>query len=33
VKHCMAKCIKHGAIDDLAQEMTKKARMVLWAPH
>ena len=33
VKHCMAKCIKHGPIEDLAREMTKKERMVLWAPH
>ena len=32
VKHCMAKCIKHGPIEDLAKEMTKKGRMVLWAP-
>jgi len=31
VKHCMAKCIKHGSIKDLAKEMSK-ARMVLWAP-
>jgi len=31
VKHCMAKCIKHGPIEDLAKEMIK-ARMVLWAP-
>jgi len=33
VKHCMAKCIKHGPIEDLAKEMTKKARLALWAPH
>jgi len=32
VKHCMAKCIKHGPIEDLAKEMTKKARLALWAP-
>jgi len=31
VKHCMAKCIKYGPIQDLAKEMTKE-RMVLWAP-
>ena len=31
VKHCMAKCIKHGPIEDLAKEMSK-ARMALWAP-
>jgi hypothetical protein len=29
----MAKCIRHGPIEDLAKEMTKKGRMVLWAPH
>jgi Fe-S-cluster-containing dehydrogenase component len=33
VKHCMARCIRHGPIEDLAKEMTKKGRMVLWAPH
>jgi len=33
VKHCMARCIKHGQISDLAKEMTKKGRMVLWTPH
>lgn len=32
VKHCMAQCIKYGSIEDLAKEMTKKRRMVLWAP-
>lgn len=32
VKHCMAKCIKHGPIEDLAKEMMKKGRTVLWAP-
>jgi len=32
VKHCMARCIKYGPIEDLAKEMTKKGRMVLWAP-
>ena len=31
VKHCMAECIKYGAVDDLAKEI-KKPRMVLWAP-
>jgi len=31
VKHCMAKCIRHGPVEDLAKEMTKR-RMVLWAP-
>jgi Fe-S-cluster-containing dehydrogenase component len=33
VQHCMAKCIKHGPVEDLAREMTKKGRMVLWVPH
>jgi hypothetical protein len=28
----MAECIKYGAVDDLAKEMVKKPRMVLWAP-
>ena len=32
VKHCMARCIKYGPIEDLAKEMGK-GRMVLWAPH
>ena len=31
VKHCMAKCIKHGPVEDLAKEITK-GRMVLWVP-
>ena len=32
VKHCMARCIKCGPVEDLSREMTKKGRMVLWAP-
>lgn len=32
VKHCMAACMKHGRIEDLAKEMSKKPRMVLWVP-
>ena len=32
VKHCMAECIKYGAVVDLAKEMLKKSRMVLWTP-
>jgi Fe-S-cluster-containing dehydrogenase component len=32
VKHCMAACIKFGQLEELAQEMRKKPRMVLWAP-
>jgi Fe-S-cluster-containing dehydrogenase component len=33
VQHCMANCMKYGRIEQLAEEMKKKARMVLWAPH
>lgn len=32
VHHCMAGCIQYGRIEDLAKEMKKKNRMVLWAP-
>lgn len=32
VKHCMASCLKYGRIEDLAKEMGKKPRMVLWVP-
>jgi Fe-S-cluster-containing dehydrogenase component len=32
VKHCMAACIKYGQLEELAQEMRQKPRMVLWAP-
>jgi Fe-S-cluster-containing dehydrogenase component len=32
VQHCMAACMTFGRIDDLAKEMGKKARMVLWSP-
>lgn len=32
VQHCLAHCIKYGKIADLAREMVKKSRMVLWAP-
>ena len=32
VQHCMASCIKYGPIEDLAREMAKKPRMVLWSP-
>jgi Fe-S-cluster-containing dehydrogenase component len=32
VQHCMAACIKHGPIEELAKEMSKKKRMVLWSP-
>ena len=32
VKHCMAHVIKWGRLEDLAKEMGKKPRMVLWSP-
>ena len=32
VKHCMANCITHGDLADLAKEIEKKPRMVLWSP-
>ena len=32
VQHCMAACMKYGRIEDLAQEMGEKPRMVLWSP-
>ena len=32
VQHCMAACIKYGKIEELAKEMGKKPRMVLWSP-
>ncbi len=32
VQHCMAACMKYGRIEELAKEMSKKARMVLWVP-
>jgi Fe-S-cluster-containing dehydrogenase component len=32
VAHCMARCMKYGPIDELAKELTKKGRRVLWAP-
>ena len=32
VKHCMARCMKYGPVEELAKEMTKKARTVLWRP-
>jgi hypothetical protein len=28
----MAACIKHGPVEELAKEMGKKQRMVLWSP-
>jgi Fe-S-cluster-containing dehydrogenase component len=32
VQHCMAACMKHGRIEELAKEMSTKPRMVLWVP-
>jgi Fe-S-cluster-containing dehydrogenase component len=32
VKHCMASCMRYGRIEELAEEMSKKPRMVLWVP-
>jgi Fe-S-cluster-containing dehydrogenase component len=32
VQHCMAACIKHGPIEELAKEMSKKKQTVLWSP-
>jgi Fe-S-cluster-containing dehydrogenase component len=32
VQHCMAACMKYGHIEELAKEMGKKARTVLWVP-
>ncbi len=32
VKSCMARCMEYGRIEDLALELKRKPRMVLWAP-
>ncbi len=32
VRHCMAACMKYGRIEELAKEMQRKPRMVLWVP-
>jgi Fe-S-cluster-containing dehydrogenase component len=32
VQHCMAACMKFGCVEDLAKEMGRKPRMVLWVP-
>lgn len=32
VKNCMAACMKYGRIEELAEELGKKPRMVLWVP-
>jgi Fe-S-cluster-containing dehydrogenase component len=31
VKACMASCMKYGPVDQLAKEMNRKPRLVLWA--
>jgi Fe-S-cluster-containing dehydrogenase component len=32
VSTCMAACMKYGKIDELAEELKKKPRQVLWVP-
>jgi len=32
VKHCMANCMTYGKLTELAEELPKKPRMVLWSP-
>jgi Fe-S-cluster-containing dehydrogenase component len=32
VQHCMAGCMKYGRLEELAKELGKKPRMVLWSP-
>jgi Fe-S-cluster-containing dehydrogenase component len=32
VQHCMAACMQYGRVEDLAKEMGRKPRMVLWVP-
>ena len=32
VKHCMAGCMTYGTVENLAKEITKKPRMVMWVP-
>ena len=32
VKHCMANVIRWGRLQDLAKELGKKSRRVLWSP-
>ena len=32
VQHCMAACMKHGKLTELAKEIGQKPRMVLWSP-
>jgi Fe-S-cluster-containing dehydrogenase component len=32
VQHCMAECMTFGPVEELAKQMSKKSRMVLWVP-
>ncbi len=32
VQHCMANCMTYGNLTELARELEKKPRMVLWSP-
>ena len=32
VHHCLANVIRHGPVEELAKEMERKPRMVLWTP-
>lgn len=32
VHHCLANVIKYGRVEELAKEMERKSRMVLWTP-
>lgn len=32
VQHCQAKVMKYGAVEDLAEDMKKKPKMLLWVP-
>lgn len=32
VAHCMAGCMKFGQVEDLAKELARKPRQVLWVP-
>jgi Fe-S-cluster-containing dehydrogenase component len=33
VKHCMASVMKFGPLDQMAKDMQKKPKQVLWAPN
>ena len=32
VQHCLADVIRHGPLDELAKELARKPRQVLWTP-